>query len=251
MKKLFILSLFSIALALLSISCVQDIDDISPPEINKAEATYFWRSNEKVTIYPTVSCFKIYRTKTEQEREQRERDYQTLECLDKNPLTYAIITTPELASTLSATDEQIYSIPTYVTEQGATATFTERVIVTLNSDSEYSKLLNIANQYNIKLVKKSQYLENWYEFACTNESAGTSLEIANAIYELNLFKSVFPGIVYNFISASSDPEYHKQWGLYNTGQNISCQTMQYTATPTIDIGFDSVKHLIPLNSLFV
>lgn len=232
---------FIVALALLSVGCTQDIDDISPPDTNKAEATYFWRTKKKITIYPTESCFKIYRTKTEQEREQRERDYQTLECLDKNPLTYAIITTPDLAATLSATDEEIYSVPTYVTEDGSTAIFSERVIVTLNSSSEYSTLLNVANQYNIKLAKKSQYLEHWYEFACTNQSVGNALEIANAIYELNLFKNVYPGIVYQFKLASSDPEYHKQWGLYNTGQNVSYQGLQYSATPTIDIGYNSVK----------
>ena len=192
---------FIVALALLSVCCTQDIDDISPPDTNKAEATYFWRTKKKITIYPTESCFKIYRTKTEQEREQRERDYQTLECLDKNPLTYAIITTPDLAATLSATDEEIYSVPTYVTEDGSTAIFSERVIVTLNSSSEYSTLLNVANQYNIKLAKKSQYLEHWYEFACTNQSVGNALEIANAIYELNLFKNVYPGIVLSLTPA--------------------------------------------------
>ncbi len=238
---------FTTALALLSISCVQDIDDISPPEINKEEATYFWQSKEKVTIYPTESCFKIYRTKTEQEREQRERDYQTLECLDKNPLTYAIITTPELASTLSATDEQIYSIPTYVTEQGEEIIFSERVIVSLESENDIDKLKTVTAQYNIKIVNKSD-IRYWIECTCTNESAGTSLEIANKIYESKLFKNAFPGPVLSLTPFAADPLYTQQWGLHNTGQVISSQTMQYTATPTIDIGFDSVKHLIPLIS---
>ncbi len=241
-------TIFTILCATLFISCIQDPNDIQQPDVGTEDITYTWYKNEKVNLYPTDNCYKVYRAADMQQREKAEQEYKNLGCLQKDPLLFSVITTPDIAETLSLSYEEVYSIPVYKTESGYEVKFSERITVITDSEDDYDKLVGLAKLFNVEIVEKSEYLENWYNLACTNQSRGTSLEIANIMQETNFFAQAFPGPILEFSLCSTDPMYNQQWGLKNTGQVVQAQTQQYNATPNIDIGYDSVKHLIPNES---
>ena len=240
------------ACILFCIGCTQYTDD-SPPatDINQQSAAYMWVNEQKVTIYPTETSYKVYRAISETERINKSQKYELWTPLgsEQDPLLYGVfVTSPEMETELSATDTEIYTIPVFQTTDGERVAFSERITVILKSESDYTKLEKLAAYFNVTIAEKSIYLENWYNLLCTNESKGNSLEIGNKLKETNLFLDAFPGPILKFTPYSSDPLYNQQWGLNNEGQVVSTQTKQYNATPNIDIGYDAVKNLIPTTS---
>lgn len=190
------------ACILFCIGCTQYTDD-SPPatDINQQSAAYMWVNEQKVTIYPTETSYKVYRAISETERINKSQKYELWTPLgsEQDPLLYGVfVTSPEMETELSATDTEIYTIPVFQTTDGERVAFSERITVILKSESDYTKLEKLAAYFNVTIAEKSIYLENWYNLLCTNESKGNSLEIGNKLKETNLFLDAFPGPILKF-----------------------------------------------------
>ena len=96
--------------------------------------------------------------------------------------------------------------------------------VKLKNSNDSSLLQQKALEKNLIIVAKNQFMPLWYTLRCTRSTIGNSLQVANALFETNLFSSVIPDLlVDDFILSANDTDFESLWGLHNS------------ANPTIDI----------------
>ena len=133
-----------------------------------------------------------------------------------------------------------YAAPYYYAEDGSTFPLTNIVYVVLKEKGDLPILEKMATKYNVEIFGRFQGRQELYALACTKDSKGNALEIANIFYESELFHIAEPA----FISGkpqTADPYYSQQWYLKNTGQYGS----SYAG---YDINFEPALSLMPSTS---
>ena len=53
----------------------------------------------------------------------------------------------------------------------------------------------LAKEYNVGIIGRFSEMPLWYAVACTKESKGNALEVANSFYESGLFEEASPAFI--------------------------------------------------------
>ena len=64
--------------------------------------------------------------------------------------------------------------------------------VILNSETTLKQIERLAEENSVEMIGVDRYESNWYHLACTNQSKGNALEMANLFYESGLFSNAYP-----------------------------------------------------------
>ena len=130
----------------------------------------------------------------------------------------------------------LYKAPFFVTEDQKHVGMSHLVYVKLKTPDDKAKLEAIAEDLKVEVVGNNKQLPLWYTLACTKDSVGNALHVANKVYESNQFAAAEPDFLADFqikpagtpSQCADDALFVDQWGLKNTGQN--------DGTSGIDIG---------------
>ncbi|MCL2098747.1 MAG: S8 family serine peptidase, partial [Bacteroidales bacterium] len=125
----------------------------------------------------------------------------------------------ELQQQWNTKENVIYSSPVFIDETGKEiAGFTNQILVRLKNLLEYSLLIKSTATYQIKDIKQCVYDELSYLLTLENGSVKNAIQIANELYETDLFEYAEPNLIH-FLELSTNDQYSsQQWALNNTGQ---------------------------------
>lgn len=111
-------------------------------------------------------------------------------------------------------------IPVYQTVSFDELILTNHLHIRLKCQNDYYILDSLAKRYALEIEEQEEYdLPLWYTLSITPQTQSTSLEIANMLYETQLFASSYPSFSYDARLCITEPDFDKQWGLHN-GNNI-------------------------------
>ncbi len=145
-------------------------------------------------------------------------------------------------------DDATIVLPCYTTETRDELTMTHYLNIKLKNIKDIDKLKSIANKYNLEIVEQNKFMPLWYILRITNKTVGTTLQVANRIYESGEVASALADFVSdNDLLCSYDPLIAQQWGLYNStypNNDISiCSAWSYATgrgikIAVVDVGID-------------
>lgn len=122
--------------------------------------------------------------------------------------------------------------------------------VKLKTKEDRDLLIDLASKLKVEVLGNNEYMPLWYTLSCDVNSAGNSLQMANAFYESGLFEAAEPAFMCAVklasTSASSFPNdtyFNKQWNLdgtysINWKQAYSLSTGANVEISIIDSGAD-------------
>lgn len=91
-----------------------------------------------------------------------------------------------------------YSAPFYESiDNGEDVGISHLFYVKLKTMEDKDLLINLASKLKVEVLGNNEYMPLWYTLSCNRNSAGNSLQMANAFYESGLFEAAEP----NFICA--------------------------------------------------
>lgn len=125
----------------------------------------------------------------------------------------------------------IYEAPFFTTSTGIEVGLSHLFYVKLKQESDIDGLISLAMNNRVEIIGNNDYMPLWYTLACTNESAGNALEMANKFFETGNFAACQPDLMCDDIlyAVVNDPLYSSQWHLRNTG------------TLGVDINFENAR----------
>lgn len=146
----------------------------------------------------------------------------------QNELMWAVVAT---TSAQSALPNVIYEAPFFTTSDEKEVGLSHLFYVKLKQSADLNQLTPLASANHVEILGNNEYMPLWYTLACTNESQGNALEMANAFYETGKFDSCQPDLMCDddLFAIVNDPLYSSQWHLKNT------------ITPGIDISFEAAR----------
>ncbi len=117
-----------------------------------------------------------------------------------------------------------YSAPFYeTTDNGGSFGISHLFYVKLKTKEDKDLLIDLASKLRVEILGNNEYMPLWYTLSCDVNSAGNSLQMANAFYESGLFESAEPDFMFNVKLASTlassfpnDPYFNSQWNLNGT-----------------------------------
>lgn len=131
----------------------------------------------------------------------------------------------------------IYAGKYFTNSDGEEVGLSHLFYVKLKKEADLQKLEKLAEAHNVEILGNNEYMPLWYTLACSKESSGNSLEMANLFYESNLFTSCQPDLLCDDdLLIVNDPYYSEQWHLNNTSY------------PEIDINFEAARTISTGNS---
>lgn len=189
---------------------------------------YYWHNDEKVFITATENSYVILRdtglidvdsdsqvirlSETDEVSSQSEI-FVLANSEDEDPLYGMKLSEAELE--LLQDETVVYSAPYYILPTGAELGLSELFLVKLNSESDYQVLETFANEHNVSIVANMPR-PLWYKLACTQDSTGNALEMANIAYESGLFansEAIFVNAIKLNTDSYNDPGFVSQWNL--------------------------------------
>lgn len=106
-------------------------------------------------------------------------------------------------------------LPVYVTQQGKEIIETNLLKIKLKEKKDTLLLKQMAEKYHLMILGNNEWLPSWYILSVTEKTEGSSLNVANSLYETGLFASACPEFSFDARECISDPNFEQQWGLYN------------------------------------
>lgn len=181
----------------------------------------------------TVSPSLLYSV----EREIKDNAYRIMVCSQSDSRK----STSSLMTTLKTVSSKAMIAPCYKSENGNCITVTPYLNVMLKDEADFPYLYDAAIEYALTIVSQDEFMPLWYILSITENTDGTSLDIANKLYESGLFaESIADFSSENDALCSYDPMITEQWGLYNSnysGIDISiCGAWAYATGRGIKIG---------------
>lgn len=148
-------------------------------------------------------------------REIKDNSFRILVCEDNSPNVLPSGAVSFEAKLKEVSTDAMVS-PCYKNEDGDNIVITPYLNVKLKKASDYTLLENAARENNLTIVTQDQFMPLWYILSVTTETNGTSLDIANSLYETGLFAEAIADFSSeNNLQCSYDPLVTQQWGLYN------------------------------------
>ncbi len=92
----------------------------------------------------------------------------------------------------TAIPEVAYSAPYYSWKGGPEFPLTNLVCVYLSTTADTTHLKRLSKEYNVGIIGKVPKIPQCYVVACTKQSKGNALEVANLFYGSGLFESAEP-----------------------------------------------------------
>jgi hypothetical protein len=141
------------------------------------------------------------------------------------PETNAIWTIVESGTMLqeSFTENQAvkYEAPFYYTTDSVEVGLSHLFYVKLFNSEDIDTLEYLATLHNIEILGNNRFMPLWFTLACSKNSSGNSLEMANLFYETGLFAAGSPDRMVEIILGCSpnDDHFPEQWNLVNDGQH--------------------------------
>lgn len=108
------------------------------------------------------------------------------------------LTNDEISHLLDKLNENhalIFANPYYTSESGILMAYTNKVILKLSSESDYKKLISMVDSLNLSYPIEIKYMPGVYHFELTKKCTLNTLEIANYLYETEIFEWVEPNFV--------------------------------------------------------
>lgn len=173
-------------------------------------------------------------------REIKDNTFRVLVCED-NPQNGSRSSATTFKAKLKGVSTTSIVSPCYKSESGDHIAITPYLNVKLKTATDYTLLENAAKENNLTIVSQDEFLPLWYILSVTPATNGSSLDIANKLYETGLFAEA----IADFSSetdalCSYDPLVTQQWGLYNADYDdidISiCGAWSYATGRGIKIG---------------
>ena len=169
---------------------------------------------------------------------------------------YGIIESSSTNIDLSKQKDIIYEAPFFRLSGGAEAGISHTFSVKLKFAEDSTLLKRMANEYNVEVLFRDKYMPLWYTLACTQQSQGNTLQMANTFYESGLFTAAQPDLLIETIPhCLNDAYFTEQWALDNPYyENIDinyCLAQQITKgsedviIAVFDDGIDTIHPDIP------
>lgn len=140
------------------------------------------------------------------------------------------------AATFSAAEksgEKRYAMPFFERGGGAEPIGTSDIFyLELKDSGDFAMLEEMAAELGVKIVQEIDYTPRWYIMSILGSDFDSSVEATNYFYETGKFANVDPAFMFDFSpNAPTDPDYSKQWGLFNS------------ANPYVDIEMGTIWDL--------
>lgn len=173
-------------------------------------------------------------------REIKDNTFRVLVCED-NPQNGSRSSAITFKTKLKGVSTTSMVSPCYKSENGDHIAITPYLNVKLKTATDYTLLENAAKENNLTIVSQDEFLPLWYILSVTPATNGSSLDIANKLYETGLFAEAIADFSSeNDALCSYDPLVTQQWGLYNADYDdidISiCGAWSYATGRGIKIG---------------
>ena len=136
--------------------------------------------------------------------------------------------------------ESVLLSPSYITEEGKEVYLTPYINVRLKREQDINMILSFAEKHFLRIVKQDSFMPLWYILSITPETGKNALEVANILMDSGIFAASVPDLSStNIMNCCNDPEFNKQWGLYNSAYpNIdmsACDAWNYSTGKNIKI----------------
>jgi subtilisin family serine protease len=120
----------------------------------------------------------------------------------------------------SIADDILYEAPFFVTPSGAEVGLSHLFYVKLKDASDRDTLQRLAEEHKVTILGQNKFMPLWFTLACSKESSGNALAVANKFFESGEFSVAEPDFLVEYQLQCADDEYFdEQWGLENTGQH--------------------------------
>lgn len=125
---------------------------------------------------------------------------------------------------LGKSSDIVYSAPFYENiDNGRDFGISHLFYVKLKTKEDKDFLIDFASKLRVEILGNNEYMPLWYTLSCDMNSAGNSLQMANAFYESGLFEAAEPDFMFNVELASTsaasfpnDTYFNNQWNLNGT-----------------------------------
>ena len=219
MRRLFLFTLFCISIG---ISAAQD---------------YYWYKNQKIFLEQGDEQYVLFRPNVKTGLDASA--YLKTGVTNDSSLMWGI-----QKKNVPLSSDVKYVSPSYSIKSDSSNMYvTERFYVKLKQKEDYDVLVRFATEHNVTIVKEGAF-SPWYVLACTEQSDGNALQMANLFYESSLFAVSEP----EFINAVrftcvNENNFYQQWNLLNTGQydiNHTGLDINYCGAHAVTNGVDSI-----------
>ncbi len=122
---------------------------------------------------------------------------------------------------LASLPEVLYVSPMFGENDRHLTSVSDEFSVKLRKRIDYSRLENMAQEHGCAVLRYEGFNEDIYLVKRPKESELGTIQLSAFFYETGLFEFTSPGFFWFGGLSSLDPDYSKQWGLKNTGQNGS------------------------------
>jgi len=113
-----------------------------------------------------------------------------------------------------------YTAPFFTTKSGEEVGLSHLFYVKLKAESDKNKLQMLCKEHKATIIGNNKFMPLWYTIACSKNSSGNSLDLANKFFETKEFALSQPDFMANYELQSADDEhFDEQWGFENTGQH--------------------------------
>ena len=198
---------------------------------------YYWYKNKKIFLEQGDEQYVLFKPDTKAGFDAT--SYIKTGVANDTSLMWGI----QKKNVLASSDVKYVSPSYFIKSDSSNMYVTERFYVKLKQKEDYDVLVRFANEHNVTIVKEGAF-SPWYVLACTEQSDGNALQMANLFYESSLFAVSEP----EFINAVrftcvNENNFHQQWNLLNTGQydiNHTGLDINYCGAHAIANGVDSI-----------
>lgn len=101
----------------------------------------------------------------------------------------------------------------YTDSQGRRVGVGDEILVKLKEPDSEALLLEYMSKFQLKLIDRLD--TEWYVLQCESNRYGSSLDIANIMYESGHFEEAYPNLLVQLEKCTIDGYYDEQWGLEN------------------------------------
>ena len=120
----------------------------------------------------------------------------------------------------SVPEHVLYEAPFLFTPDAEEVGLSHLFYVKLKKEADLEELQRLADENQVTILGHNKFMPLWYTLACSSESSGNALEVANIFFESGFFAAAEPDFLVEFEPGSAnDTFFDQQWGLENTGQN--------------------------------
>lgn len=151
-------------------------------------------------------------------------DIKTIQALPDAALVNIIKRNPpiqisELIGILNKRNEILVANPVFIYQDNTLQGLTDQFVVKLRSPADSSRLISLAVETGVKILRKNQFEPKLYILQAGKNAKGNALEMANYFFRTKFFEYSEPDFLRINAIDTNDPLFPNQWSLKNTGQN--------------------------------